>query len=78
MVDPSQTNSIAAIIAAVEARADGQRTLIDLISEVFQEITDEGLETISPHKGHPGRLAAPRRAEVVAAINRNRGVVVGD
>ena len=78
LVDPSQTNSIAAIIAVVESRADGQRTLVDLISEVFEEMNAAGLETISPHKGHPGRLAAPRLAEVVAAINRNRDVCVAD
>lgn len=76
LVDPSQTNSIAAIIALVDSRADGRRTLVDLVNEVFEEITAHGLETISPHKGHPGRLAAPRLAEVVAAINRNRDVLV--
>jgi len=78
LVDPSQTNSIAAILALVEAAADGQRTLVELVQEVFDRMAAQGLETISPHKGHPGRLAAPRFLEVVAAINRNRDVTVVD
>ena len=78
LVDPSQTNSIAAIMAKVSAAADGQRSIVELVEEVFTRIDSEGLDTISPYKGHPGRLAAPRLQEVVAAINRNRDLKLVD
>ena len=76
LVDASQTNSIAAILKALEQRTGTNQTLDDLVTELFEQIDADGLETISPHRGHPGRLARPRPQEVFAAINRNRSLRV--
>ncbi len=78
LVDPAQTNSIATILRALEKETDGTRSLTDLIGQLFDKIKRDGLETISPFRGHPGRLAKPRPQEVFAAINRNRSVSMLD
>ena len=65
-------------MAKVSAATDGQRRIVELVEEVFTRIDSEGLDTISPYKGHPGRLAVPRLQEVVAAINRNRELKLVD
>lgn len=77
LVDASQTNSIAAVLAVLEKRVDGHRKLNELVDEIFAQIEFEGLEVISPYRGHPGRLAKPRPQEVFAAINRNRSLRIG-
>lgn len=78
LVDPAQTNSIAAILRALENEVNGARSLTDLITQLFDKIQHDGLETISPFRGHPGRLAKPRPQEVFATINRNRSVAMLD
>jgi hypothetical protein len=42
--------------------------------EVFNRIAIDGIATISTYTEHPGRLAAPRLQDGVAALNRNRDV----
>ena len=76
LVDPSQTNSIAAILKELEQRTGTNQTLNQLVTELFDQIKADGLESISPYRGHPGRLARPRPQEVFAAINRNRSLQV--
>ena len=78
LVDPAQTNSIASILRALEHEVDGTRSLTELITQLFDKIQRDGLETLSPFRGHPGRLAKPRPQEVFATINRNRTASMSD
>jgi predicted ABC-class ATPase len=44
------------------------------IARLFARLDADGLEALSPHRGHPGHLARPRPLEVHAAVNRYRGL----
>ena len=46
------------------------------IDELLHRLDEKGLDWLSPHRGHPGHLARPRRHEILAAINRYRGLQV--
>lgn len=73
LVDPSQTRAIAEILRLLGKRADGSKTLGELIEEICQEVKKNGLDFLSPFRGqHPGDLALPRKHEVAAAVNRLR------
>ncbi|MGP5671968.1 ABC-ATPase domain-containing protein [Brachybacterium alimentarium] len=55
-----------------------RRTLGAEITALFARLDDEGLDMLSPHRGHPGHLARPRPLEVHAAVNRYRGLRLDD
>ncbi len=75
LVDPSQTNAIAFFIQYISKKLKNRLELKKIIESIFKEIGEKGLETISPYVGkHPGSIAMPRRYEVMAAINRFRGL----
>lgn len=74
LVDPAQTAAIARILDQLAALVDGDRPVDDVVDAVFRRIDAEGLDALSPHSGHPGDLALPRRHEVHAALNRYRGL----
>ena len=46
------------------------------IDELLHRIDEKGLDWLSLHRGHPGHLARPRRHEILAAVNRHRGLRV--
>jgi len=71
LVDRSQLNSIAEILVTIGREADGKTTIGTIMRDRFG--TDDPL--ILPHT-HTGRLAAVRRHEVLAALNRLRTVRV--
>ena len=48
--------------------------LEDAVQMLVDRIENGGLETLSPHRGHPGHLARPRALEIHAAVNRWRGL----
>jgi predicted ABC-class ATPase len=52
-------------------------SLAAAITELLARIDAEGLDVLSPHRGHPGHLARPRALEVHAAVNRFRGLRLG-
>ncbi|MDN5687881.1 MAG: ABC-ATPase domain-containing protein [Brachybacterium sp.] len=54
--------------------ADAGRTIDSAVQELFARIDADGLDALSPHRGHPGHLARPRPLEVHAAVNRYRGL----
>ena len=56
----------------VADRLDGTVSLCDAVAELVQTVDREGLDALSPHRGHPGHLARPRIQEIHAAINRYR------
>lgn len=74
LVDPSQTNAIAAALRVLEL--DGSTPLCDLVDAVVEHVGRDGLDALSAHGAgrHPGRLAGVRRHEIAAAVNRYRGL----
>ncbi len=80
LVDPAQTQAVAHALDRIARQADGHSSVIELVDEVMEILDDDGpgggLEAISPHRGHPGHLARPRRQEILAALNRYRGLEI--
>jgi predicted ABC-class ATPase len=78
IVDPSQTRAIGdALVYALEQRLiDGQRTLAQVLDLLEAVIDQQGLDVLSPYRGHPGDYARPRRYELAAALNRLRTLAV--
>ncbi|WP_028661756.1 ABC-ATPase domain-containing protein [Saccharomonospora saliphila] len=76
LVDPAQTTAIAHILDRLADLLDGRRTLHEAVDEIYERIERDGLDALSPHSGHPGHLALPRRHEVHAALNRYRGLSI--
>ncbi|MDN5822096.1 MAG: ABC-ATPase domain-containing protein, partial [Brachybacterium sp.] len=86
LVDAAQTTAIAHAMdrlaelleqpgpAAPPGAAGSRPTLDAAITALFVRLDAEGLESLSPHRGHPGHLARPRPLEVHAAVNRYRGL----
>ncbi|MBZ8176348.1 hypothetical protein GSS88_00835 [Corynebacterium sp. 3HC-13] len=70
LVDSSQTASIAALLARVEREDNDRTALVDQISA----LSDAHPGEFSSHRGHPGRLAEVRVLEIMAALNRHRGL----
>ncbi|WP_341854579.1 hypothetical protein [Brachybacterium sp. GPGPB12] len=75
MLDPAQTQAVAhALDRLADLLAeDGPLPLEDAVQMLVDRIENGGLETLSPHRGHPGHLARPRALEIHAAVNRWRG-----
>ncbi|WP_024875699.1 ABC-ATPase domain-containing protein [Saccharomonospora piscinae] len=73
LVDPAQTTAVAHVLDRLADLLDGRRSLHESVDEVYRRIERDGLDALSPHSGHPGHLALPRRHEVHAALNRYRG-----
>jgi predicted ABC-class ATPase len=78
LVDPSQTRAIAQMLKVLGERAKGQKSLRQLIEELYEEVERHGFDAISPYRRgqHPGELALPRKIEVAGAVNRLRTLVV--
>lgn len=74
LVDPGQNEAIAMAMDRIAELADDTRELTELVDDLFDRIRDGGLETLSTHRGHPGLYTLPRRHEVLAALNRYRGL----
>lgn len=73
LVDTSQTNSIAVIIEYIMKNlVDDRATLLEIIDRIYEIIMEKGLDEVSPHTGHPGNLALPRKYEIAGALNRFR------
>lgn len=80
LVDAAQTTAIAHALDRLaelleRPGPDGSRPTLDAaITALCDRLDAEGLESLSPHRGHPGHLARPRPLEVHAAVNRFRGL----
>ena len=79
LVDGSQTRAIAAILGSLSTQHGESAALVD---EVLEQVKRGGIDAVSRFSGgsasgsrgkHPGRLALPRKLEIMAAINRARG-----
>jgi predicted ABC-class ATPase len=73
LVDVSQTRAIGEILVLLKGRlAKEQLGLADLLDQIMRDLEVEGLDMVV---GRPvGYLAAPRRFEIAAALNRLRGI----
>ena len=74
LVDAAQTQAIAHVLDRIGDLLDDRAGIPERIDELLHRIDEEGLDWLSPHRGHPGHLARPRRHEILAAINRHRGL----
>lgn len=72
LVDPAQTSAIAHALDRLAEAFDGSTSVADAVTSLLEDIALDGLDVLSPHRGHPGHLALPRRQEIHAAINRYR------
>ncbi|MCH8560789.1 ABC-ATPase domain-containing protein [Nesterenkonia sp. DZ6] len=76
LVDPAQTEALAKALDRLAEQADGERDIPTLVAALVDRIDAEGLDALSPRRGHPGHLARPRPHEIHAAINRYRGLIL--
>ncbi|MDQ0299206.1 putative ABC-class ATPase [Salibacterium salarium] len=77
LLNPSQTNAIAAMIRHAVRELGNEAALEDILRLLENQIEKEGLDIVSPFQGkHPGDLAWPRRYELAAAINRYRSLQI--
>ena len=76
LVDAAQTQAVAHALDRLSGVLGGREGLSDAIDELLCRIDRDGLDWLSPHRGHPGHLARPRRHELHAAVNRCRGLRV--
>lgn len=75
LVDSSQTRAIAeALVHAWDYYIDGQRTVAQIVGRVMADVENQGLDVLSPYLR--GDLAAFRRFELAAALNRLRTLQV--
>jgi len=71
LVDEGQTRAIAeALVHAWDHYVDGERTVAEVVDRVLADVENEGLDALSPFV--VGDLAAFRRFELAAALNRLR------
>ncbi|WPF65851.1 MULTISPECIES: ABC-ATPase domain-containing protein [unclassified Corynebacterium] len=76
LVDQSQTTGIAHAIDLLERRLGSGESLRGAVEQIAALIDAQGLSALSPHRGHPGLYARPRVHEIMAAVNRYRGLEV--
>lgn len=81
LVDASQTRAIATILGQLSSQHGDIEMLVD---EMLEQVKHGGIDAVSRFSGgkhgsrsgapgkHPGRLALPRKLEIMAAINRAR------
>ncbi|MFP4426761.1 MAG: ABC-ATPase domain-containing protein [Spirochaetaceae bacterium] len=73
LVDPSQLRTISEALLRIREKADGSKTVAELLDEIYGEGGYFGRAAISDLHG---RLASVRRIEVAAALNRLRSLRV--
>ena len=83
LVDPALTTAIAhaldRLAELLEQAGPASGTSLDeAITALCERVDADGLEGLSPHRGHPGHLARPRALEIHAAVNRYRGLQLRD
>lgn len=76
LVDAGQTQAVAlaleALAHAASQGAPGRQALQLVARDLLARVHRDGLDSLSPHEGHPGYLAMHRQQELQAAVNRLR------
>ena len=81
IVDPGQTEAIAWMVRGLLfSYADGKLDINQLLARLERAINSEGLDVVAKSGAHslPGHLARPRLVDVAAAVNRFRGLRLGE
>lgn len=77
IVSPSQTRAIGAFLRHARGRwLDGRLSLREALEAAANELSERGLDVLSPFDTPVGDLALPRTFEVGAALNRLRSLRV--
>ena len=71
-IDAAQVSGLAHTFDMIMEWSDGRSDLAELVDDVCREMDVQGIDALSPHNGHPGLYARPRRQEIFAAVNRYR------
>ncbi|WP_139738644.1 ABC-ATPase domain-containing protein [Actinomyces wuliandei] len=82
LVDAAQTQAVAWVLdrlpglldqaASLPGGTSRPTSLFEAVDAVLRRIDRDGLDWLSPYRGHPGHLTRPRRHELHAAVNRYR------
>ena len=81
IVDPGQTEAIAWMVRGLLfSYADGKLDINQLLARLERAMNSEGLDFVAKFGAHslPGHLARPRLVDVAAAVNRFRGLRLGE
>ncbi len=73
LAESGQTEAIARIIGEFAGGKDS-REVREVAESALASISENGLDSVSGFKGHPGELSLPRAQEISAAINRIRSL----
>lgn len=77
LVADSQTNALAAMTEyAIAKLLDDRLPAVEVVARLYERLEGSGLDLLSPYTSQPGRLALPRPQELLAALNRYRGLQV--
>lgn len=76
LTEQAQTRTLAAALEWFAQRADGSRTVADLVAELVGRLEVDGLDVLDP--GGRGRLAGVLPTDLAAALNRVRGLQLRD
>lgn len=74
LIDASQTRALADILRYLSNNYRSNQELETEVNKLMLMIEEKGLDSLSSYKGHPGNLAKPRKQEVIAMLNRFRGL----
>lgn len=75
LVESAQTKAIGLAILFLLGRMDGTHTLKELAEEIVETMNAQGIDVLDKH--YTGDIAAFRSIELVAALNRMRGLKIG-
>ncbi len=77
LIDSNQTNTICFMLEFIQKYiVDEKITLPQAAEKIFSYVSKNGLDAVSPFRGHPGNMALPRKYEVAAVLNRFRNLKV--
>lgn len=77
LVADSQNNALAAMTEyAIAKLLDDRLPSVEVVARLYERLGRSGLGILLPYTNQPGRLALPRPQELLAALNRYRGLQV--
>ncbi len=78
LVDPDQVNTLAFVLETIAREfCDNQTPVHQVARKVILKMENNGLDSVSSLRGHPGNMAGVRMQDIAAVLNRFRGVRIG-